>query len=206
VGGGKRPRYLAFPALVDVVAGDVLLLLREFSLEVSLELARVVRELGDVVRQAVEDGLFLLVVGEELDGVVDLEEQGQDHGVVCGLVLCVGGGCCRGRVGLETVDEVLEEGEAGLGAVLCGVGDALSDCAEAGVEDGVAGDLGGEGVDPVPAGVALLVDVALLPSDEGALVDVGVALDVGVVRELELVPLGVVERHRGSVRVAVAEP
>ena len=35
-------RYLAFPTLVDVVAGDVLLLLGEFGLEVGLELAGVV--------------------------------------------------------------------------------------------------------------------------------------------------------------------
>ena len=170
-------------------------------------------------RHAVEDGFLLFVLGKHLDGVVDLEEKGEDHGVVCGLVLRIRGWCCRGRAGLETVDEILEEGEAGVGlariGVLCEIaecgcgcaGDALSDPEEAGVEDAVARDLGGEGVDLVPAGVALLVYVALLPSDEGALVDVGVALDVGVVRELELVPLGVVERHRGSgsVRVAVAD-
>ena len=159
-------------------------------------------------RDAVEDGFLLFVLGKDLDGVVDLEKKGQDHGVVRGLVLCIGGRRCRGWVRLEAIDEILEEGEAGLGlprgGVLCEIadcgggcaGDALSDPGEAGVEDGVAGDLCGEGLDLVLAGLALFVDVALLPSDQRAFVDVGVALDVRVVGELELVPLGVVERHR----------
>ena len=55
-------RYLAFPTLVDVVASDVLLLLLEFCFKVSLELARMLCELGDVLLQAVEDGFLLFVL------------------------------------------------------------------------------------------------------------------------------------------------
>jgi len=161
-----------------------------------------------VFLDAIEDGSLLFVLGKNLDGVVDLEKKGEDHGVVCGLVLCIGGWCCGGRGRLETIDEILEEGEAGVRTgVLCEIadggggcaGDALSDPEEAGMEDAVARELGLECLDLVLADLALFVDVALLPSDERAFVDVGVALDVGVVRELELVPLGVVERHRGCV-------
>jgi len=39
------------------------------------------------------------------------------------------------------------------------------------------------------------MNVALLPSDKRTLVNIWVSLDVGIVRELELIPLGVVEWH-----------
>lgn len=44
---------------------------------------------------AIEDCFLLFVLWTRLDGVVDLEKKGEDHGVVCGLVLCVGGWCRR---------------------------------------------------------------------------------------------------------------
>jgi hypothetical protein len=44
-------------------------------------------------------------------------------------------------------------------------------------------------------GQTLLVDLVLFCADEGTLVDVGVDFDVGVVGELEGVPLAVVDWH-----------
>lgn len=101
---GYTLRYLALPTLVDVVAGDVLLLFIEFCLEVSLELARMVYELGDVLLHAVKDGFLLFVLGKDLDAVIDLEKKGKNHSIVCGLVLCISGWCCMGWVGLETIN------------------------------------------------------------------------------------------------------
>lgn len=174
---------------MDIVTGDVLLLLPDFCFKVGLKLACMVCKLGEVFLYAVEDGLLLFVLGKRPGSVIDLEKQGEDHGIVCGLVCCIGGRCCRGWVGLETIDQTLEEREAGQRLsgvfVICEIarsaGDALSDPDEAGVEDIVARDLGVECLNLVLAGLALFVDVALLPPDEGAFVHVGVALDVGVV-------------------------
>jgi hypothetical protein len=61
--------------------------------------------------------------------------------------------------------------------------------AKAGEEDIVTSDLSLELFDATIACVPLFVDVALLPSNQRFFVDVGVTLDIGVVRDLELVPL-----------------
>lgn len=49
------------------------------------------------------------------------------------------------------------------------------------------------------------MNIALLPSDERTLVNVRVTFDVRIVRELELIPLGVVERHCVFARIDVGQ-
>ena len=83
----------------------------------------------------------------------ETDQRLSNSGVFCKIAHCAGGRACN----------------------------ALSDPDEAGMEDIVARDLGFECLDLVLADLALLVNVALLPSDKRAFVDVGVALDVGVV-------------------------
>lgn len=190
---------LAVPPGADVFARDVLfrlsvdlfLFLFDFDLPV-LEAFPVPRELFEQPLGAPFLVVLLPLLGLLLlYGRDDLTEEGHDHVVLGGLLalakLLVGIVVAE-RV-LQAVDLALDVGGASLGGPLL----ELADAREQGL---VHGDFALELLEFEFALLPLLVDVALLPADHALLVDVRVHLDVGIVRQLQVVPLVVVQpRH-----------
>lgn len=92
-----------------------------------------------------------------------------------------------GRVLLELFDEVAPV--LGRGDRCIRICEGLGNIRDLGEEDFVAGNLSLEMCDFLLSNLAFLVDIPLLPPNQRFLVDIGVTFNVGVVRELKLIPL-----------------
>lgn len=169
---------------MHILACDMFLLLLLLLREIPLQLLRVFVELHEMLIEP-----FLDLHGKDVPVFVprgllrffaDLKQETEHHRIVRRLAGCVRRGRVRRGVRLYLLDERGEIGQGGDGRG----GQLCLDGLQAGEQDLVARDLGRESAYVHFAVLALFVYVALFPSDEGFLVYVGVALDIGVIGEL----------------------
>ena len=149
-------------AIVDVIRRDLAVLLLLLRPEVVLELLLVLRHHPNMLLQALHERIAERRVVAARDAALlgllpHLEHEREQHLVVRLLARRVRGRLVGRGLRLEPLGEGGERGGAG-------GGDGGQDVGEAGLEDGVAGDVGLELRDAHLAGLALFVDVALFPS------------------------------------------